>query len=54
MEAIVEDMKEVKELLDDNANVESYKKNLAKLVDGLVEVLGKEVGKDKDYADQEC
>ena len=54
LEAIVEDMKEVKELLDDNANVESYKKNLAKLVDGLVEVLGKEVGKDKDYADQDA
>ena len=47
LEAIVEDMKEVKELLDDNANVESYKKNLAKLVDGLVEEL------DKDHADQD-
>ena len=39
LEAIVEDMKEVKELLDDNADVESYKKNLVKLVDGLVKAM---------------
>ena len=52
LEAIVEEMKEVKELLDDNADVESYKKKLAKLVDGLVDAMTTKEYKDDKGATQ--
>ena len=52
LEAIVEEMKEVKELLDDNADVESYKKKLAKLVNGLVDAMTTKEYKDDEGATQ--
>ena len=51
LEAIVEDMKEVKELLDDNADVEAYEKNLKDLVNELASKIEANDGSDAKLND---